>query len=208
MAYVNIIECPNGCKGSGGKPIAATLQGWKKHMTRNHGGYTEEQLAIAGSMLPLKTGAGGDPAQGEFEAMRSGAPETEGGEFTAPVDIGTGLPAEPSTDDAKPNKATRKLSGEMKAMKKNFADQIPKIISVMAASKGPEWGLDSEEQGMVAEACNSMLTVLDIEFNFQPINMQLNSPFWALLFPIMVLALIFAKKGAKNAGKEKDDIAA
>src|SRR3974377_2438043 len=55
--YINVYECPKGCKAPGGKPIAATIRGGKKHMTRKHGGWREEQLAqFAGGEAPGPNG--------------------------------------------------------------------------------------------------------------------------------------------------------
>src|SRR5215472_13466576 len=86
-AKENTLECPHGCKTSGRYPVASTIRGWKIHMNKSHGGWTDEMLAnVAGAKAPSPNGKG--LFESEVEKVLSGVPgeenrTTEGAESTA-----------------------------------------------------------------------------------------------------------------------------
>lgn len=198
--YINTLECPKGCKAGGGKPIAATVRGWKKHMTRNHDGYTEEQLtAVVGATAP-DAGVGRDLFLNEIE---SGVQASIGGEVK-PIDDATGA-ATPPVVDIRTDATSRKLSAKMNKMKKNFADQIPKIVNAALKQKGDEWIMDDSDKEMLSESVESCFDVLDIQFQMAPMGFVLENPLWVLLYPVLTLAFIFGIKAVKNQPQKEGD---
>lgn len=199
--YTNIYECPDGCKSQGGKPIAATIRGWKKHMTRQHGGYTEEQLAAILSTNAPDTEKGRDLFLNEIDSASSVDAESA----SSPAE--TGDAANPSPVPPVPLKTdatAKKFRAEMTKMKEQISSGVCDAINIKLKDS-PEWQLEKEESEAVAESIQNALKILDIELAVQPIQWTFTSPFWVLLMPLLTLIIIFGKKAAKNGPSEKTE---
>lgn len=190
--YVNVYECPMGCKAQGGKPIAATIRGWKKHMTKQHGEWTQEQLAVlVGASTP-------NPEAGRSLFLSEDAAAPEG-----KPDDGTEAPGTPTDTEAasvklKTDAASRKVSAKMNKMQKKFADKIPQLLNKALEQKGAEWQLDDSDKELLSESVENCFDVLDVEFAMAPISAKLSNPLWVLLLPLLALAIIFGPKAAAN----------
>jgi len=189
----NIYECPQGCKAQGGQPIAATVRGWKKHMTRNHGGYNQDQLdAILATMAP-------NAEAGKAEFLAAG----DVMEFPGPAKTeATAATPEKETTSIKTDAAAKRLSAKMNKFKKSIADKIPQAVNGALKDKGPEWQMTEDDRAMLSESFENCLEVLDVDFQIQPIGMVLSNPLWVLLLPILTLLLIFGMKAIENRPKE------
>jgi hypothetical protein len=197
----NIYACPKGCKAQGGYPIAASVRGWKKHMSRQHGGYTQEELnAILGSSTPdLESGRAAF-----LSAADDNAPPAEtggqGGEKTAAAPG----PSPEELKSLRTDATAKRLSAKMNKFKKSIADKLPQAVNNAFKDKGPEWAMDEEERAMLSEALENCFEVLDIDFQIAPIGMVLSNPLWVLLLPIATLLLIFGMKAVKNKKTEAE----
>lgn len=190
--YTNVLECPRGCKGQGGKPIAATIRGWKKHMTRNHREYTEEELAaVVGAVPP-------DSERGR-ELFLSEAGDT--------TELPPQEPRDPEAEaEAKRvvnlDKTSKRLTGKLNKTKEKLAGAVPRVLNVVLKEKAPDMVLTDSEQKEVADSMEEVFEMLDVTFAVEPYAYVLQSRLWALLIP---LATVLAILGVKAAEREKDD---
>ena len=198
QGYVNIYECPFGCKASGNRPIAASIRGWKKHMTRSHQGWNQEQLDVL-----IGTNAR-DPVAGR-EAFLAEA-DKEPSLFMGAEGVTDKPSPEQSAEDAakqtkelKIDAMARKFSGKINKMKKSIAEKFPQALSAAIKDKGPEWALSKEDSELFAESIENCFDVLDVDFRITPVSTILTNPLWVLVLPILALFLIFVPKAVQNA---------
>lgn len=205
QGYVNIYECPHGCKAPGNKPIAATIRGWKKHMTKNHSlgtqpGWTDEQLATLVGARP------NDPEAGRTlfiaEAEEGAAPMAEGAEA---IEGPSAEARAAQTVKIKTDAASRKISAKMNKMQQKFAEQIPKLLNARLAQAGDEWKMEDKDMEFLSESIENCFDVLDVEFAVAPISKTLTSPLWVLLFPIIASVMIFLPKLMEAAKKKANE---
>jgi len=192
--YIYQYECPEGCKGQGGKPIAATIRGWKKHMTKQHGGYTDEQLSAIVGAAPASPEAG-------RELFLSEAGETPQTSAEAAAAAPAPEPSPEKVVEIKTDAAARKLSAKMNKMQKKLAEAIPAILNTKLETAGGEWKMSDSDKEFLSEAFENCFDVLDVEFRVAPISKTLTSPLWVLLLPVIALAVIYIPKVMQNAGK-------
>lgn len=200
--YVNTLECPLGCKAQGDKPIAATLRGWKKHMTRQHGKWTEEQVRALEGISPP-----------------SANPEKGRDLFLSEVDETTDTPAVPTekvvsidaeaearkTVDLKTDAMGKKFNAKLNRMKKAVAEKLPQALGKAVEDKGPEWLLDKDDTEILSESIENCFDILDIDFKITPYSATLTNPLWVLILPLLACILVFAPKAAKAARKEQNE---
>lgn len=184
--YTQVYECPHGCKAQGGKPIAATIRGWKKHMTRNHGGYDDAQLAaIVGAAAP-------NPETGRARFLSEvDTVDTPGlfaeadGETTraeSPME-GNAVDAARST----PEPAKKRVKFKPKAMRE-FLSGLPEMFF---KSKGIE--TDEADKNLLDAASQMLEELFGIEFEVPDTNWVIKSRLLALLFPFAAVLVIYAK---------------
>ena len=196
--YVNIYECPFGCKASGNRPIAASIRGWKKHMTRSHQGWNQEQLDVL-----IGTGAR-DPAAGR-EAFLAEADKEPSlfigaeGVTDKPSPEQSAADIAAKTTELKTDAMARKFSGKINKMKKSIAEKFPQALSAAIKDKGPEWALSKEDSELFAESIENCFDVLDVDFRITPVSTILTNPLWVLVLPLLALVLIFVPKAVQSA---------
>jgi hypothetical protein len=201
-----IYECPRGCKSQGQRPIASTIRGWKKHMTRQHGGYEKSELdAIIGNQSQ-------DAESGRAKFLSEAGLDYSGGLF----DGQTPLPETPEEQkkrkeeqaqkeiDLKTDAVSKKFSGKLNKMKDAIAQKFPEALSNAIKDKGPEWQLSGEDTELFAESIRNCFDVLDIDFRIVPISTVLTNPLWVLLMPLLALCLIFVPKAISHATIEAE----
>jgi hypothetical protein len=192
-----------GCKAHGDKPIAASPRGWKKHMTRQHGGYTQEQLAAALGAVAPDSEVGRDLFLSEADGVTDSPSNRDG---DTGEEQGEGKISSPEKiKEIKTDAAARKLSAKFNKFQKKITEQLTKALSSAVEEKGSEWAMDEGDQEMFKESLENCFEVLDVEFNIAPITAQLTNPLWVLLMPLLALALIFVPKAIKNLPKEKEE---
>jgi hypothetical protein len=179
----NTLKCPRGCTAVGGYPIASTIRGWKLHMTNQHGGFADEQLqAVLGAST--KT-----PEEGKLEFL-SEADKPLTPEQVAEFD---GAPAPTPSVPVKTEAVSRRLSGKMNKFKKTIADKFPRMIE-NALRDQPELALSESDRELLTEGVENSLDVLEVDFQVAPISKTLTSPWWALIFPLLALIIVFLPK--------------
>lgn len=207
--YILKYECPHGCKGQGDKPVAATIRGWKKHMTRNHEGYSESELA---AIIMTETTKDSTVGRETFlsEAETDPSLYIKDGAVTDKPPQGS-IDAETEarkTVELKTDAAAKKFNAKLNKMKKALADKFPTVVAGAVRERGPEWQLESDDTEILSEAVENCFDVLDIDFRIAPYNMVLSNPLWVLLLPILALVIVFAPKAVKSAQLHKEDQAA
>lgn len=194
-------ECPRGCENpKGGKNIASSIIGWKRHMTLRHESYTDDELAkvLGTSPRDIERGraeflAGDsvtDPAIGTDEKPNATTPGTESA-------------AAPTPRKIKTDAVASKFSAKLNKFKKSVAEKVPKVLNEAIKEKGPEWQLSDKDSEIFAEAVENCFEVLDIDFQITPISKTLSNPLWVLLLPVLVLVMIFIPKAVANARIEQ-----
>jgi hypothetical protein len=177
----------------------STPRGWKGHMTRQHGEYTQEQLAAAlGAVAP-------DSEAGRALFLSEGSVTDDSG-ATPNVEV-VNEEEEAKTKKLKTDAAAKKLSAKFNKFQEKITERLTEALSNSVKEKGPEWAMSDEDRELFAESLENCFEVLDVQFNITPINATLTNPLWVLLLPLMVLALIFGPKAMKNLPKEKTDAA-
>lgn len=200
--YVNIYECPHGCKAQG-KPIAASVRGWKKHMTRNHSGYTDEQLAAIVGAAPPDRQRGREAFL--FEAGKvPGQDESAIGEKTDAE--GTGSP-DPEQAAAAP--VSKVVPLKMRKLKKAMAS----LPLVFLKAKGIE--VDDDDREIIDGAQEILEDMFGVSIEVPESAWVIRSRLIALLFPLGAILLVWAKHALPaelmkrmEAAKESEKVAA
>ena len=157
------------------------LSGWKRHMSRKHGGYDEADMAEV-------TGAQGVGAAGSVESrMRefiAGLPPEEGEYKDMPSTPPP--PAAPAPPPVKTIKATPK--------------KLKKILAAIPTKMLEASGLELDEEDKVAleEAGEFLTDIFGIEFEIEQDKHVLKSRFWAIVWVGGVVALIYVKHRFKD----------
>lgn len=185
--------CTRGCKRFG-KPLSlASLRGWKTHMHNRHGEFSEEELRSV-----TQSGEEGAALTGEkdFASFREKMPETAdslrpdaGGEKKEGA---PSAPAPPPTADA-----AKRLKAErvMNRVRSFFERRVKTIFSSIAtAQKDSKWNLAKEDAEDITESFDVMMEAFGFEFEVQPYTFKLKSPFWFILYPVAVIALVILSK--------------
>ena len=199
---VTTYECPEGCKATNGQPIAATVRGWKMHMTRSHGGWTEDQLKAL-----VDVGAGTPSSGGKEAFLREGEESEKLAE--APIE---GAPKSTPEQEAqkvvalKTDAMGKKFNAKLNKMKSKIAEALPKALSKAVEEKGPEWALNDDDTALLAESVENCFDVLDIDFKITPFSTVLSNPLWVLILPLLACVLVFAPKAiaAQKAKQESE----
>ena len=192
--------------GASGREAARTLKGWKHHMTKQHGGYTSDELNV------LNVGAeaqniGGNRTAGELYEQ---AGESE---FETPAPPPNGAAAQASAPAPAPEPL--RVSPEMRKLQKQINEQMEKSKSVIVKAvpkelfhrlavnrNDPSLELTLEETESIESALNTFLLALGVNWEIEPWAITLKSKFWLLLYPLAVVFFVFARKTAgKTATK-------
>lgn len=214
------MQCPN-CEFE-----PSSVQGWKRHMTMTHGGWSSDQLARAnglnifmedqpvnGSSSGVMTDTEGSHLMGEdsFDSFASKLPSDASSGFDAAQTASTGAyPEAGETVDATDTPAARrmqmpkKMRAEMRKLKKKIAEELPELFFNRRAEQldQPEWKLTTDEKDAISDSINMVLEVLDIEFAIEPLSMTLTSIWWVIAYPIVVILGIFMLKQSEIMKKE------
>jgi hypothetical protein len=192
-------KCPPGARKM------ASLGGLKKHMTQTHGGWTKDDLNNIG------TGAEGAAVTGEenFQGYAAKQPENAADAYRIPD------PADPVAvaKDAAAKQAERtqkRIRAGMDGLKHTIAEAIPLAgVEFMVNNYGEDWKIPKDKLKPIVEALEGMAEALGVEFQVEPMNVQLRSKWWLFLWPILaafgvvaVHAVSIAKKNAAETAPE------
>lgn len=190
-AKENKLVCPFGCVASGRYPIAATSNGWKKHMTRTHGSWTDEQLNSAmGAGVVEAADVSGFPG---FAEAAAAAPDSETSAGDTPAVTETpGAPLTAPKEGGAPGTAAAPRRPRKPINPKAIRRPLVSVIESFFAKQGDP--LTDEEKKDVDDSIGEMLDAMGIGFEIRPFEFTLQSPFWALLFPLICIGTIFLKR--------------
>jgi hypothetical protein len=177
-----IYECPNGCTSQGGKPIAKSVQGWKHHMSRQHKGWSEEQLAAA---LIKSSGRGTDANKSLFLAEGSGAGAPGQGKEADKKPLGEGDGQDrPNVPASEPPKIVQFKS-------KKFRKFISALPETLFKKKGIE--LDADDKEILDTGSELLEEMFGVAFEIPDAQWVIRSRWVALLFPIGAIFLVYLK---------------
>lgn len=184
-------ECSKQCEN---------LRGWKSHMSRSHGGWSPEQLAQVAETVSSEQGAtatGYQSFEDAASAVASGILENE--------------PKEPKARKPRVTKAQKQASQELQAkfsaMRGQFADGIMRILDTMLQVSMELDPMSPLERSAMKDSLEFPLEVLNIEFQVEPMNVNLTSFWWTLIMPLSMFAMILVNRtiGPLLKGDKKDD---
>jgi len=179
---LNIYECPHGCKSQGKQPVAATVRGWKKHMTQRHGGWQEAQLAaIVGNVAPSANGHGLFDADAEriISGLPGQTPLHEGKAVEEP---------DSSTQTAAPEQSPiKRVQLKSKKLRK-FLSSLPEVF---LKAKGIE--PDADDKELIDTASEMLEEMFGIALEVPEEMWVIRSRWVALLIPIFAVALVWMK---------------
>jgi hypothetical protein len=187
----NTIECPRGCKTRNGRyPIASSIRGWKHHMTKQHGGWTPEEIAAVTGTASI------DPAQGKSLFMS----EIDGGIQTPDagkekIDEDGNLAPEQTKEPP-----VKRVQFKSKKLRK-FLSSLPELV---LKAKGVT--ADEDDRELMDGASEMMEEMFGIAFEVPDTQWVIKSRLFALLFPIAAVFLVWAKhEFSFNLNKEKEN---
>lgn len=159
---------------------AQTVRGWKSHMSRQHGQFSQEQLsAIVGAVAP-------DPERGRslFLAERDGKPEVPGQEAEAGEK--TGIGGERRNETA-PEQEKKTVPLKMKKLKKALS-ALPEMF-LKAKGIVP----DESDKEMIDGATEILEEMFGVSLEVPETAWIIRSRLLALLFPLGAMLLVWAK---------------
>lgn len=185
-----------------------TMTAWKRHMSSAHGGYNDDDVRFASG-----SGDEGMFAAGEesFDSYAESLPDNVQ-DLVNPPPTEDEIAEERQAATEKEVKVARvamskKMKKKMEAFKSKLSETFPSLFfhSMAVKHEQPEWELTSDEKESIKDSIDTVLEILDIEFAFQPISLQLTSIWWVVCYPIIVFGFIFISKSTelKKDDKEK-----
>ena len=190
-----------------------TLGDWKKHMTNEHGGYSDAELQHAAG-----SGEEGAYITGEdsFEQYAARMPSTESGLRDSVVDSSVKSPGntagESPTDgtveesagffDVQPSvrriEMSKNMKKQLKRMKQLIAEKAPRIVFQRIAEQRhqPSFALTDTEADFVSESIEVAFEAFGIQFEIMETDIVLTSKIWLLLYPVLVILSVFLLKSA------------
>jgi hypothetical protein len=93
----------------------------------------------------------------------------------------------------------KKLSKKMKAtieqFREMFTDGIAAWFTNQAIATGrPEWALEPKDAALIGDSVGFVLDVLDIDIDIEPIDVEITSPWWTLLYPLAAFGIVFFRR--------------
>lgn len=177
----------------------SSLRGWKLHMTKTHGGYTEQQLARIAEDASSEQGAAAS-GYGSFE------------EAAAAVAAGA---AEPAPDEPKKARRPRTsksqkeasvaLQGEFDSMRGKFSEAIVGILNNVLQQSMDMEPMDSKEVAAMKQAVEFPFRAMNVEFAIQPLNVQLTSFWYTLTIPALMFLSIVLGRAMMPGEKGEND---
>jgi hypothetical protein len=155
--------------------------------------------------------AGGKP----FATFGESLPEDASHGFAfveeSPVTTGDGAMGSSSEggDSPAPKRKIIRMSKQMKKAVDKFKERVasfPALYFSTMAQREPEWALTTEEQEMITDSISLAFEMLDIEFAFEPLSIQLTSIWWIIAYPFIAFGFIFfSKKSLVEAKYPKEE---
>jgi hypothetical protein len=153
-----------------GRSDFATTRAWKAHMNRAHKGWSEKAWLEAARAASASVQPG-------LTQVAPPATETEG--------AGSGQPAAPSLSP---------LQQRFAAVRGKAAKALGVFTFALIEKPLKLEPLKEEDRATLAEGWEAALSLLDIQPAFSTRTIELKNPLWALLFPILALALVVAER--------------
>jgi len=158
-----------------------SLRGWKMHMTRQHGQWSQDQLqSLVGANAP-------DPERGRslFLAERDGKSEVPGQETEAREK--TGLGDELRSDEPAPEQVKKTIPLKMKKLKKALS-ALPELF-LKAKGIVP----DESDKEMIDGATEILEEMFGVSLEVPETAWIIRSRLLALLFPFGAILVVWAK---------------
>jgi hypothetical protein len=185
-----IFKCPK-CFRGGEPTVLASLGTWKNHMTKMHGGFSDEEVtAAAGPAGNEGIALGGGES---FDQASAAMPESaESFRLTPPE---AGAFSAPKERAPKPAKVNAAIAANLQDVKRRLAETLPMIFGhwINKALDRPKLsdGEMKEKCKPVTEAIQTVLNALGVDIQIDPINTVIKSRLWLILIPLGALLATF-----------------
>lgn len=150
-----------------------SLQGWKRHATVTHGGYSDADLAQAAGVAEPR-----GSAQAVLDSMLG--PEAKVVE-----------PQESKSAASGPPPAPAPTGKRVKATPRKFKELVSSIPARIFAAHKIE--LDDEDKASIEEATEFVTDLFGVEFNVPEDKYVVQSRLWGFVWVIGVLVLVYVK---------------
>lgn len=175
------------------KRPSLNIRGLKTHLTRQHGGWTTDQIQAALEANPPMPEA----TEADVELFPDGnAPSTETATAMPPERERTRSEPIDAERSSKGRKAAIRLSKSMSGLKDFVAKLIPHLTVGFLNSKGIDGKLTQEGADTLSESWAAFFDFLGIDIeNIEPVKMKINGRKALFLFPLSMfgMTLLFMK---------------
>ncbi len=175
-----------------------TVSGWKRHMSTQHNGWSDEQLMGVTGYAQAGLGVTGEES---FESYAAKMPASEK-DFARVAAEGAAQPTGAAASEGVPAPArkpvvSKKIKADMRRFKRKLSYDFPKkAFDKMAEQYGPMWKLDDDDADMIADAVGGIFEGFGVEFQIEQKEIVLQSRFWLFLYPALVFAVVLLAKFA------------
>lgn len=173
-----------------------TLKGWKRHMTAVHSGFSPDQLAAASG--GSKEGA--QLAGGEESSLADAIENMPTVETREPA---AGSAAETPQLSKEQRAAAKRIKARFDALRDRISSDIPDQVFQVGGVT-----MTDTQRKMLKESIETSFEVFGVDFEVQPWNLTIRSPFMILLYPLIVIAWIvisaIMKQKAGEEGEKPD----
>lgn len=182
MTEQNRIPCPReGCDTTCISP-----NGLKKHISRAHGTWSDEEIAAALQAAGL--GNIQETENGELFDENSASQETE--ESNGAERSQSSRPRQPRK--SKKTDPSVRLSNALAGFKENLSEILPGIYQGLIEEKAGVKGIITDKmKGSLTELWSAYFDLLGFDLSASPISFKVSGKWVTLLFPILMLPITF-----------------
>ena len=162
------------------------IRGFKSHLTRQHGGWSDDQVAAALASEPQPS----QPTPEEKELFASDGETAYETPQTISVPQGSDAPKRERSASAKSRKAGKELSDALDGIKNDFCSMIPGITQGILATKlGIVGSLSEKATESVSKLWNAYINMLgfEIETDTEPTKVKVKGRVVKLLMPFAIV---------------------
>lgn len=182
MAEQNRIPCPReGCD-----TMCLSPNGLKKHISRSHGTWSDEEIATA-----LQKAGFGSVADAEQSEMFDEGSASQDSEESASTDRPQSGRPRQSRKSKKTDPSVR-LSNALAGFKENLSEVLPGIYQNLIEEKaGVKGTITDKMKASLTELWSAYFDLLGFDLSASPISFKVSGKWVTLLFPILMLPITF-----------------
>lgn len=178
-------------------------------MSSKHGGYSEDEIRQATGSSDEAMFAAGEESFADYAAT---LPEDANDLLREPAPTEQDIEEQQRIAQEKERKTARialskKMKKKMEAFRNQLSTTLPSLFFDRMAEKHeqPGWRLSKDEKEAIKDSVETFMELADVEFAFNPIEIQLTSIWWVVLYPIATIGIVFGLKSMEYSPKKKDE---